>query len=243
MKNREKCGIIIIVDDVWQGIVAQMNIVDCGHPYRANCHSQSLGAYFIPKRANMRINAVRIIKDNMTMNRILEQYGYTADRKGFICCPFHTEKTPSMRIYEKDYHCFGCQEHGDVITFVQKLFGLSFQDALRKIDADFGLNIYGDHSFEELRRSHYQQRALQAKREREQNEKQRLEDEYWAAFDEWKRLDENRRLYKPKTFTAELHPLFVESLQWLEHQKQLLYDIEDRRREYERTSHFLYGNF
>ncbi|MEE0968186.1 MAG: CHC2 zinc finger domain-containing protein [Clostridia bacterium] len=181
----------------------------------------------------MRIDAVKTIKDRLKMREVLERYGYTADRKGFICCPFHNEKTPSMRIYEKDYHCFGCQEHGDIITFIQKLFGLSFQDTLRKIDADFGLNIYGDHSFEELRRSHYQQQALQAKREREKREREKVENEYWAAFDEWKRLDDNRRLYRPKSPDEELHPLFVESLQWLEHQKRVLYDMEDRRRYYE----------
>lgn len=180
----------------------------------------------------MRIDAVQTIKERLTMREVLEHYGYTADRKGFICCPFHNEKTPSMRIYEKDYHCFGCQEHGDVITFIQKFFGLSFQDTLRKIDADFGLNIYGDHSFEELRRSHYQQQALQAKREREKREKQKAEDDYWAAFDEWKRLDDNRRIYRPKSPDEELHPLFVESLQKLDYQKYVLDCLDERRNLY-----------
>ena len=187
------------------------------------------GYFYTIKEIIMRIDAVQTIKDRLTMREVLERYGYTADKKGFICCPFHSEKTPSMRIYEKDYHCFGCGEHGDVITFIQKLFGLSFQNTLRKIDADFGLNIYGDHSFEELRRSHYQQQALQAKREREKREKQKAEDEYWAEFDEWKRLDDNRRLYRPKSPDEELHPLFVESLQKLDYQKYVLDCLDERR--------------
>lgn len=182
---------------------------------------------------DMRIDAVQTIKDRLTMREVFERYGYTADRKGFIRCPFHSEKTPSMKIYEKDYHCFGCQEHGDVITFVQKLFGLSFQETLRKIDADFGLNIYGGHSFEELRRSHYQQQALQAKRERENQEKQKAEDDYWKAFDEWKRLDDNRRIYRPKSADEELHPLFVESLRKLDYQKYVLDCAETEVRRYE----------
>ena len=177
----------------------------------------------------MKLDAVQSIKQNIKMIDILSMYGYTADRKGFICCPFHNEKTPSMKIYEKDYHCFGCGENGDVITFVQKLFGLSFQDALRKIDGDFGLNIYGDHSFEELRRSHYQQQSLQAKREREKREKQKADDDYWKAFDEWKRLDDNRRIYRPKSTDEELHPLFVESLQKLDYQKYVLDCMDERR--------------
>lgn len=177
----------------------------------------------------MRINAVQEIKSRLTMRDVLERYGYTADRKGFICCPFHAEKTASFRIYEKDYHCFGCQEHGDVITFAQKLFGLSFQETLRKLDADFELNLYSDHSFEELRRSHFQQQALQAKREREKRQKEKADAEYWAAYDEWKRLDDNRRIYRPKSPDEELHPLFVESLQKLHHQWHLVLCLDERR--------------
>lgn len=178
----------------------------------------------------MQFNVVQTIKDRLTMREALECYGYTADRKGFICCPFHNEKTPSMKIFDKDYHCFGCGEHGDVITFVQKLFNLSFQEALKKIDVDFGLNLYSNKTFEELRKSHYQTKQLQAKREREKAEREQSNVEYWAAFDEWKRLDDNKRNYAPKTPDEELHPLFVEALQKLTHQEYLLDCLETRRR-------------
>ena len=100
----------------------------------------------------MQFNVVQIIKDRLTMCEVLECYGYEPNKKGFICCPFHLEKTPSMRIYDKDYHCFGCGEHGDVITFVQKLFNISFPDTLKKIDIDFGLNLNVDKTLQELRK-------------------------------------------------------------------------------------------
>lgn len=177
----------------------------------------------------MRIDAVQIIKDRLTMREVLEHYGYEPNRAKFICCPFHNEKTPSMKIYEKDFHCFGCGEHGDVITFVQKLFGLSFPDTLKKIDLDFGLNLYGEHSFEDLRKSHYRQKQIQAERERKKREKEQAENEYWAVFDEWKRLDDNKRNYAPKTPDEEWHPLFVEALQKLAYQEYLLDMAEIRR--------------
>jgi DNA primase len=178
----------------------------------------------------MRIDAIMVIKQRLTMRSVVERYGYDIDRRGFICCPLHSEKTPSMKIYDGDrgFHCFGCGEHGDVITFVQKVFGLSFQETLRKIDADFALNIYSEHSYEDLRKSHFEQKALQAKREREKAEQEKADAEYWEAFDEWKRLDDNRRIYAPKN-GEELHPLFIESIQKLEHQKYVL-DCLDKRR-------------
>ena len=191
----------------------------------------------------MQFNTVQTIKDRLTMREVLEYYGYEPNKKGFICCMFHNEKTPSMKIFEKDYHCFGCGEHGDTITFVQKLFNLSFQEALKKIDVDFGLNLYGDKTFEELRKSHYQLKQLKAKREREKAERKQSNVEYWAAFDEWKRLEDNKQKFAPKTPDEELHPLFVEALQKLSYQTFLIDCLETRRRVLnERTNNTLNAN-
>lgn len=53
------------------------------------------------------------------------------------CCPFHNEKTPSFSVNEEEgfFHCFGCKEGGDVISFVQKIESCDFMDAI-KILAD-----------------------------------------------------------------------------------------------------------
>lgn len=175
------------------------------------------------------MDKVEIIKERLTMREVLSHYGYETNRAKFICCPFHNEKTPSMKIYEQDFHCFGCGEHGDIISFVGKLFNLDFKETLKKIDIDFGLNLYGEHTFDEIRRSHYKQKQIQAERERKKREKERAEEEYWKIFDEWKRLDDNKRKYEPKTMKEEWHPLFVEALQKLAYQEYLLDIIEIRR--------------
>lgn len=51
------------------------------------------------------------------------------------CCPFHHEKTPSFCVdqYEGLYHCFGCKEGGDVITFVEKIESCDFYDAITRL--------------------------------------------------------------------------------------------------------------
>ena len=175
----------------------------------------------------MRLDAVQVIKSQITMSDLLMKYGLPAKHR--IPCPLHCGKDDNFEIKGNHWKCYSRCGGGDTISFVQKYFGLSFQDALRKIDADFALNIYGDHSLQELRSAYYMQQALQAKREREKREKQKADDEYWAAFDEWKRLDDNRRLYRPKSPDEELHPLFVESLQKLAYQKYALDCLDERR--------------
>lgn len=47
-------------------------------------------------------------------------------------CPFHDEKTPSFYIYpdSNQFHCYGCQEHGDIIKLTMALYGLEFREAV-----------------------------------------------------------------------------------------------------------------
>lgn len=58
-------------------------------------------------------------------------------------CPFHDERSPSFHVTPAKgfYHCFGCQEGGDVITFVQKIEHLSFTEAVEKLAGKFGVHL------------------------------------------------------------------------------------------------------
>ncbi len=48
-------------------------------------------------------------------------------------CPFHNERTPSFYVFRETqtWHCFGCNEGGDVFSFVQKQQSLDFREALQ----------------------------------------------------------------------------------------------------------------
>ncbi len=81
------------------------------------------------------------IKSRLTMRDVVTRYAQMPNRGGFICCPFHIEKTPSMKISQDGYYCFGCHEHGNIFGFVMKMFNLDFRQACDKLNFDFGLNI------------------------------------------------------------------------------------------------------
>ncbi|HTJ72850.1 MAG TPA: DNA primase [Actinospica sp.] len=50
-------------------------------------------------------------------------------------CPFHDEKSPSFNVTPSRgmYYCFGCGEGGDVITFITKVEGLAFNEAVERL--------------------------------------------------------------------------------------------------------------
>ena len=58
-------------------------------------------------------------------------------------CPFHDEKSPSFTVRPAvgSYHCFGCGEGGDVLSFVQKVEHLSFTESVERLAAKLGLEL------------------------------------------------------------------------------------------------------
>ena len=66
-------------------------------------------------------NIKDIILENLTMNDILKYYNIKRVRNMF-CCPFHNDKTPSAKAYEKTYFCFGCGKRWRFNTIHSKLF-------------------------------------------------------------------------------------------------------------------------
>ena len=58
-------------------------------------------------------------------------------------CPFHDERTPSFHVRPQVgmYHCFGCGESGDVFTFLQKIDGLTFTEAVQRLSERVGVQL------------------------------------------------------------------------------------------------------
>ena len=78
------------------------------------------------------------IKQIYSMRDILARYGLKPNRAGFIRCPFHNgDNTASMKIYQNDFHCYGCGANGDIFKFVMLMDRLSFKDAFLSLGGTY----------------------------------------------------------------------------------------------------------
>lgn len=101
----------------------------------------------------MKFNCFDEAKALLTMAQVAREYGYLPNRGGFICCPFHKEKTASLKLYDRSFHCYGCGAGGSVIDFAEKLFQLDALGAVKRLNEDFnlGLDLGGRPDPDELR--------------------------------------------------------------------------------------------
>ena len=132
---------------------------------------------------------------------VAEKY-VISSRNGMVNCLFHDDRTPSMKLYHDHFYCFGCGEHGDVIAFTAKLFGLSQYEAAQKLQSDFGISS-------EIKPSIRQAIKQLSQQEKEINA-------YRILNDYCKFLMKCRVDYAPKTPDEPHHPLFIESLKKLD---------------------------
>ena len=157
------------------------------------------------------------VKGTISMPEVVVGYGIKPNRGGMIRCPFHNDRTPSMKIYQDHFHCFGCGEHGDVIRFAELYFNLSPLEATKKLIDDYHLQVSAD-----VRRSGNSRdrptpkirKRLEAHQKEKCFEKWR-EEQTKRLLDEYHKLSGWKERYAPRAPDEEWHPLFCEALQHL----------------------------
>ena len=165
------------------------------------------------------MNLFEAVKDAVPTIAAAEHYGIDVKRNGMACCPFHDDRTPSMKV-DKRFHCFGCQEDGDVIDFVGKLFDLSPKRAAEKLAEDFGVRYEGLQTWQPQRRpSVISELAAAQEYRKKENRCYRVLCEYLHLLRDWKEQ------YAPKPEDEDWHPLFCEALQKMDYVEYLLDEL------------------
>lgn len=82
-----------------------------------------------------RVDIVQLVSERVQLRKAGRTY------KGL--CPFHAEKTPSFTVdpERRTYHCFGCDEKGDVFDWVVKIEGVEKVDALKSLAERAGVQL------------------------------------------------------------------------------------------------------
>lgn len=172
------------------------------------------------------------IKNLISMPELCSRYGIDVDRNGFILCPFHADGSPSCKIYpgNRGFHCFSCGAGGDVTDFTEQYFSLSHIDAIKKLNADFALNL----PFDGYDRKAAERQIKERKREqqRQEAEEQRLRDRYWELFDELLAIDKVLTAFRPIGMDIAPPRIFTEALIRKDrYEKELEFAAQDLRRQ------------
>ena len=83
------------------------------------------------------MNLYQSVKAAVPLREAAARYGLRVNWSGMTRCLFHEDHTPSVKLNEDYFYCFGCGTHGDVIDLTAAIFGLPIFDAARKLAWDF----------------------------------------------------------------------------------------------------------
>jgi len=160
------------------------------------------------------MNVFGTVKTSINAREVAEHYGIDVNRYGKALCPFHNDRHPSMVVYDDHYYCYACGEHGDVIDFTAKLYGLKLYEAAQKLAYDFGITQDKPPTKEVQEK---QNRKSEAQRLKE-NEKLCFSAllAYMNLLQEWKVL------YAPRTPEDEHDDRFVQACHKLDYTEYLV---------------------
>ena len=158
------------------------------------------------------MNLFETVKSAVTVKQAAEYYGYKVNRSDMICCPFHDDRHPSMKLNKDYFYCFGCGATGDVIDFVARLFGLSSYEAAKKLAYDFGINPDNPPVAMALKKPYPLARVFR----NDEMYCQRVLCDYLHLLERWK-IE-----YAPQSPEDNLDDRFVEAGQMLEYVEYLL---------------------
>ncbi|MDE6182474.1 MAG: hypothetical protein K2F59_04645 [Eubacteriales bacterium] len=170
------------------------------------------------------MNIFEKVKEEISMIDLINYLGIKTTKNNYIVCPFHKEKTASLKIYEKSYYCFGCQSNGTVIDFIKNYMGLNTLESTEYLAKAFRVSI---------KKMTIREQYAYEKAKKEQRDNKRFDKWVKKAFDIL--LDYHRILYhnsfeynlENELYVEAIHklPLIQYYLEWLEDEAYEFYKI------------------
>ena len=149
------------------------------------------------------MNLFETVRTNVKAVDVVLMAGFQPNRSKMICCPFHNDKHPSMKVGRR-YFCFGCGAKGDAVDFEANYYGLSLKEAAEKIISDFGLTYNNTGYAEGVRK------PIAAKRSEYQIWAEKKQELFAHLSRLHEQLREMKMKYAPKDREdSEWSPLFV----------------------------------
>jgi hypothetical protein len=148
------------------------------------------------KRIKGMVDIVKTVQEYVKLKKVGSE-----DYRGL--CPFHHEKTPSFVVHrdKQFFKCFGCAAAGDIFTFVRKIEGCSFDDAVRQIADSNGIPLP---NVRDLARYQERMNAIRLKA--------RAEAKRSAYWSDWIKVSLQVELYTLRDLHRKAHAVLAELL-------------------------------
>lgn len=114
---------------------------------------------------------VKIMKQNVSMEDLLNKYGIYRNRKNYLC-PFHQDKNPSASIDKNGwFHCFACGVNYDIIDFVANYEKCNRGNAIARINEMFNLGLDVKLTWKQRKELNDRQKMIRLLKEKQKREK------------------------------------------------------------------------
>ena len=144
---------------------------------------------------------VSAIKESVSAVQAAKMLGLKTDRMGRCHCVWHTDKNPSMKVYEgnRGCWCFACNHGGDVIDLVRQANGMTLIQAIEWLNSAFHLGLPLDRPMD--KNAEEAARIAQEQRRMEREQQRRIErekfDQYVDAVKRIGDLESDLEQYRP----------------------------------------------
>ena len=153
---------------------------------------------------------IATLKSNISMRDVAERYGAGLNRKNFMHCPKHKDKTPSMQVKDNYFKCYSCGLHGDIIDFVMMMYNVEQTAAIATLASDFGIFINDKDNAVKI--DYNAIKRHKADRLKKEIELKKYREEYDRKCIEFNRLNVARLTKSPKSETEVWDNEYCEAL-------------------------------